>query len=226
MDTVPIIAGDSLVKHTLADRLREQIVLGALGPGERIVEGAWARRFGVAQASIREAINILGQQGFITKAAGRSARVIDFSEQDVLDLYELRGVLEGLAARKAAEMRADTQSLGAAIQQMRDAVRDGDAGRLLDADRAFHLELCRMAANPFVTKQAERVLLPFFAFVRMRVLASGQSTEVWGRDLDSHQRMVDLIAEGEGAVAEAYVHRAMARYAQTAYGNWQRQGPR
>src|ERR1700741_3743780 len=103
MPTRSILTSDGLVKHNLADLLLEEIRNGTLPPGVRIVEGKWARKFGVAQGSIREAINILAQDGFVTKESGRSARVVSFSEQDVLQIFEVRGVLEGLAARLAAQ---------------------------------------------------------------------------------------------------------------------------
>src|SRR5579863_279850 len=61
------LASDGLVKHNLAERLREEIMRGSLQPGARIVEGKWASKFGVAQGSIREAINILAQAGFVSK---------------------------------------------------------------------------------------------------------------------------------------------------------------
>jgi hypothetical protein len=76
--------------------------------------------------------------------------------------------------------------------------------------------------NPYVIEQARRILLPFFAFVRMRVTTSGQQTTVWGKDLEAHQRIVDLLREGEGEVAEQYVKRAMARFGKVAYDNWER----
>src|ERR1700748_1576788 len=108
-----------LVKSSLANRLRDEISRGALPPGTRIIEGTWGRRLGVAQGSIREAINLLAQEGFITKVSGRSARVVSLNEQDVLQLYELRGAVEGLAARLAATQRADVAKLQEAIEAMR-----------------------------------------------------------------------------------------------------------
>ena len=95
-------ASGSLVKSTLASRLRDEISSGALPPGVRIIEGTWGRKLGVAQGSIREAINLLAQEGFVTKISGRSARVVILNEQDVLHLYELRGAMEGLAVHKDA----------------------------------------------------------------------------------------------------------------------------
>jgi DNA-binding GntR family transcriptional regulator len=216
------LAPNGLVKTNLADRLRREIVNGTLAPGERIVEGKWAAKFGVAQGSIREAINILAQDGFISKESGRSARVIHLSETDVAHLYDLRGAMEGLAARLAAAAQPDFTVLQTAVRNMRKSSLAGNRERLVDCDLEFHLELCRLSQNPYVIEQARRILLPFFAFVRMRVTTSGQQTTVWGKDLEAHQRIVDLLREGEGEVAEQYVKRAMARFGKLAYDNWER----
>jgi DNA-binding GntR family transcriptional regulator len=217
-----IVNSEPLVKHALADRLREEIVSGALKPGSRIVEGTWGRKFGVAQGSIREAINILAQEGFVAKAAGRSARVVSLSEYDVLRLYELRGALEGLAGRLAAENKVDTEGLQVAVDGMRRAVKRDRAPELLDADLAFHLELCRLSQNHFLLEHARRILLPFFAFVRMRVVASGQGTSPWSHDLEAHQRIHDLVQEGEARIVEQYIQQVMGRFAASAYDQWEK----
>jgi DNA-binding GntR family transcriptional regulator len=214
-----------LVKHALAERLREEIITGRLEPGSRIVEGTWGRKLGVAQASIREAINILAHETFVIKASGRSARVVNLSEQDVLQLFELRGALEGLAARLAAARDADITELEHALERMRRAAHSGNADEVLDADRQFHLELCDLSGNPHLQQHARRLLLPFFAFARMRVVATGQNTKPWDRGLDAHQRVIDLIREHEAEVAEQYVHRLMARFSATAYQDWQKAPP-
>jgi DNA-binding GntR family transcriptional regulator len=221
MNLAPSSALSGLLKTNIAEMLREQIMKGTLAPGERIIEAKWATRFGVAQASIREAINILAQDGFIRKESGRSARVIRLSEGDVAHLYDLRGVIEGLAARNAAAGKPNLATLQASVHQMREASEAGDRRKLLDADLQFHLELCRLSQNPYVIEQARRILLPFFAFVRMRVTTSGQETKVWEKGLESHQRIVDLLREGEPEVAEHYVKRVMARFGKTAYDVWE-----
>jgi DNA-binding GntR family transcriptional regulator len=89
-----VLTGNGLVKHDLANRLRAEIMNGSLPRGMRIIEGKWAQKFGVAQGSIREAINILAVEGFVNKASGRSARVVHLTEKDVAQLYELRGALD------------------------------------------------------------------------------------------------------------------------------------
>ena len=213
---------DTLVKQALAERLREEIIAGRLPPGVRIVEGTWARKFGVAQGSIREAINILAQEGFVIKASGRSARVVKLSEEDVLELYALRGAIEGLAARLASERKPDISNLEHAVNAMRQAAKKNLCQDLVDGDLEFHLELCRLSGNSHVFEHARRILLPFFAFVRIRVLVSGQSTSVWDKDIEAHQRIIDLLRDGEGDVTEQYVRRAMTRFAATAYDNWEK----
>jgi DNA-binding GntR family transcriptional regulator len=216
-----LLTGKGFVKHDLADRLRIEIMNGSLPRGVRIVEGKWAQKFGVAQGSIREAINILALEGFVNKESGRSARVVHLTEKDVAQLYELRGALEGLAARLAAQMRPDLSKIQSAVDSMRDAANEGNCEALLQYDLQFHLELCELSGNPFIVEQSRRLLVPFFAFVRMRVAASRQTTSPWDKDLEAHQRIIDLVREAEGEVAEQYVKKAMARFAKTAYDNWE-----
>ncbi len=215
------LTGSRFVKNDLADRLRTEIINGSLPRGVRIVEGKWAQKFGVAQGSIREAINILALEGFVNKESGRSARVVHLTEKDVAQLYELRGALEGLAARLAVQMRPDLSKIQAAVDSMRRAANEGNCETLLQHDLQFHLELCALSGNPFIVEQSRRLLVPFFAFVRMRVAASGQTTSPWDKDLEAHQRIIDLVRDAEGEVAEQYVKKAMTRFAKTAYDNWE-----
>ncbi len=97
------VAARGLLKESVAQRLREEILAARISPGEKIVEGKWAREYGVAQISVREALNILAAQGFVTKGHGRSARVLKLERADIIHIYQVRGVLEGLAARLITE---------------------------------------------------------------------------------------------------------------------------
>lgn len=222
MATTSAPAAVGLVKNNLAEELRKEILSGSLKPGMRIVEGKWASKFGVAQGSIREAINILAQAGFVSKAPGRSARVIHLSEGDVAHIYQLRGAIEGLAARIAAAANPNLNVLQSTMDVMRQSATAGNREGLLDCDLLFHLELCEMSRNPYLIEHARRILIPFFAFVRMRVSASGQDPSAWDKDLEAHQRIIDLLRDGEGEVAEQYVRKAMERFAKTAYDNWEK----
>jgi DNA-binding GntR family transcriptional regulator len=211
-----------LLKYTVAERLRAEMVKGALKPGEKIVERRWANAFGVSQASVREAINLLANDGFVTKALGRSARVVNLSAEDVGQIYEMRGALEGLAARLAAEKGDDTVDVQKALSTMERSAQKDDVAALLDANLAFHLGLCRLSGNSYLIDYACRLLTPFFAFVRIRAIASGQSASLWAKDFPAFRRILELIKEGEGETAEQYIKRLMVRIAATAYGSWER----
>jgi DNA-binding GntR family transcriptional regulator len=211
-----------LLKATVAERLCVEIVEGRLGPGEKIVEGSWARKLGVSQASIREAINILVKDGLVTKAQGRSARVVNLSADDVRQIYEMRGALEGLAARLAAEKLGDTAKVEKELSTMQRSAERHDLAGLLDANLNFHLGLCELSGNTYLVEQAYKLLTPFFAFVRIRAIASGQSASLWAKDLPAYRRIVELIQEGESEIVEQYVRKVMVRIAATAYGSWER----
>jgi len=211
---------EELLKDGLAGRFLAEIVNGSLSPGERIVERVWAQKFGVAQASIREAINILEKDGFVTKESGQSARVIHLSEKDVVQLYQVRGALEGLAAYEAALTRPDLSELNSIVMRMRTAAAENNADELVGCDLKFHLQLCKLADNPHLLEHAARILLPFFAFFRLRLSASKQGVSTWDKDVEAHQKIVDLIGEGEAELAEHYVRKAMGRFAKTANKNW------
>src|SRR5271168_474961 len=127
-----------LRKHEIAEFLLAEIVGGTLSPGEQISERMWATKFGVAQASIREAINILAHDGFVMKESGQTARVVNLSEEDVVQLYQVRAGLEGIAGYLAASVGADVSHLQSIVQEMRHASEARDSKALTDWDLQFH----------------------------------------------------------------------------------------
>ena len=84
-------------------RLREWILAGDLPAGSRIAELALVDRLGMSRTPIRAALMTLGQEGLLEALSGGGYAVRTFSEREVADAIELRGTLEGLAARLAAE---------------------------------------------------------------------------------------------------------------------------
>jgi len=160
-----------LLKESLAVQLREMILAGKIAPGEKIIEGRWSREFGVAQISIREAINILTAEGFVTKGHGRSARVLRLRDSDIIHIYHVRGALEGLAARLVAERRMPLQDLELALSQMSEAVQTGDLRRAIDRVQQFHVCLLGRPGNPFILEYGRRLVVPLYAFTLMRALA-------------------------------------------------------
>ena len=209
-----------LVKQSLAAKLKEEILCGNLAPGQRIIERYWAQKFKVAQTSVREAINLLINEGFATKASGRSARVTSYSEVDIAQIYELRAALEGLAARLLAERRPDLKPLEAALKDMRRTTKQGLVRELIEADLQFHLRLCELSGNRFLHTQMRTLLVPAFAFASIRVIQSHQTTQPWEADLDRHKRIIDLIRDGDPSAAEFGVRAMLQQFSGRAYATW------
>ena len=210
-----------LVKQSLAAALREKIVSGAIKPGEVIVEGKWAAHFGVAQGSVREALNILASEGFVQKAHGRRARVTNFTREDVEQIYKLRGSLEGLAARLIVEQQKDLSAMEKAWGDMQRAAAAGDIKRLTDADLHFHLALCDLPSNRFLREHARRLLVPLFAFVLMRVHTNQRGSTPWNNSIGLHGRILAALRLGDPFLAEQFVVRATHDFAVVAYDDWE-----
>jgi DNA-binding GntR family transcriptional regulator len=84
------------------ERLRALILTGEYGPDERLIEEQLAERLGVSRTPVRQALTMLEAEGLVEIAPNRGATVCSFTTEDVWDIYDLRAVLEGHAARRAA----------------------------------------------------------------------------------------------------------------------------
>ena len=214
------LEAEPLVKEHLAGQLRAAIVQGRLSLGQRVVEAVWAREFGVAQASVREAINLLITEGFLVKSAGRSARVPLYTHEDVERIYQVRGALEGLAAQLAAEAHADLTPLEVALARMESAGLRGDVRELVQSDLDFHLALCQASGNPVLVEMLERLLRPLFTFVLLRMLETRETTVSWTPDYARHREIIYLIRDSNPIVAAQFVQHCVGRFVASAQAVW------
>lgn len=209
-----------LVKQNLATQLREEILAGKISAGAKIVEGTWARHFGVAQSSVREALNILIAEGFVTKGHGRSARVLNLSKQDIIHLYQLRGALEGLAARLLTEQKVPLTDLEAAMVEIRKTVEADNVREIITAMQRFHMTLLEKTGNPFLVEEGRRLIIPLFDFTLMRALTHGFDGSPWRQNLERHEQILDAIVSGAPYFAEQTVIRVMDQFLMTALHVW------
>jgi DNA-binding GntR family transcriptional regulator len=209
-----------LLKETLAAQLREAILSGKLSPGEKIIERRWARELGAAQVSVREALNILIAEGFVTKGHGRSARVLRLTDAAIIHTYQVRGALEGLAARIIVEQRLPIGDLEAAMLELRRAVETNDVRTVVDRLQRFHLCLLEKPGNPFLLENGLRLIVPLYAFTLMRALAKGLDTTPWAQQIANHQRIVDAIRMGNPQIAEQVVIHVTNRFLERSLEVW------
>lgn len=195
-------------------RLREMILAGELPGGARIAELTLVEKLGVSRTPIRAALMRLEQEGLLHRLPGGGYAVRTFSETDVADAIELRGTMEGLAARLAAE-RGVAPALLAEAHECLDAIDsalapptldDEGFSRYVELNARFHLLLSRMVGSDVVARELDRVKgLPFAspsAFVVVQT-HSAQARDMLVVAQDQHRQALDAIERREGARAEA-----------------------
>src|SRR5579875_1078064 len=139
--------GNAVSASDVYVKLREEIVSGSLAAGAPLVEGAVAARYGMSRTPVREALRRLQQDGLVERA-DRGMRVRTRSPEEILEIYEVRIVLEAEAARGAAERatRLDLMRIAGALDRMK-AADPADAGAMAATNRAFHEALWSASHN-------------------------------------------------------------------------------
>ena len=135
-------------------QLREAIVGGQLHPNERLVEATVAERMRAGRSAVRAALVRLDQEGLVTLEPNRGARVRHVTDQEALEIEEVRAALEGLLARRAA-VRAtpeDLKALRDVIAEMRERVEAGDSIGYSELNARFHQRIWSAADHPTATR--------------------------------------------------------------------------
>jgi GntR family transcriptional regulator, vanillate catabolism transcriptional regulator len=205
-------------------RLREMILAGELAGGSRIAELAIVDMLGVSRTPIRAALVRLEQEGLLQALPGGGFAVRTFTERDAADAIELRGTVEGLAARLAAERGVEDVVLAQARECLaeidevlaRRALDDAAFLNYVTLNQRFHNLLRDMAGSAVIAREIERVVsLPFAS---PSAFALQQANSPQARDMlivaqDQHRQVLDAIAKREGARAES-IMREHSRIAQ------------
>ena len=138
--------------------LREMILRGKLTPGERLAEAPLAEELGMSRTPVRQALPLLAQEGLLTLNENRGYVVRAFTWAEVADAIDLRGVLEGLAARRIAERGASR----AFIRAIRGCLDDGDAilgkRRMEESDEASYAEMNVRLHNMIIEEAGSSIL--------------------------------------------------------------------
>jgi GntR family transcriptional regulator of vanillate catabolism len=194
-------------------QLRELILNGELSPGERVSELGIVDRLGVSRTPVRVALVRLEEEGLVDCLPTGGFVVRAFDETDIADSIQLRGVLEGMAAQRAAERRLDRDAL-ADLREIVDALDAlvhrraltiGDFSDYIRLNDQFHAQLLHLADSAVLKRSLERVLsLPFAspgAFVRVQAELP-ESREILVIAQEHHRSILEAIEKGEGSRAD------------------------
>ncbi|MFD2093292.1 GntR family transcriptional regulator [Blastococcus deserti] len=204
----------SLDRSTLRERaleaVRSAIISGQYRPGDHLGEVDLASSLGISRGTVREALRHLEQEGLVTAGNRGMLRVNTLTSTQVRELFQVRAALEGLAVRtiiSSPRREAAVEALRTALEQLTD--EGGDFRARIDADLAFHLELCRLAGNSMLVEAWRRLE------GRMRVaILNGAAWQAPMMARSRHATIVDAVERADVDAAVQIVEEHMASAAE------------
>jgi DNA-binding GntR family transcriptional regulator len=183
-----------------ADKLRRAIVAAEIAPGSRLKEASLAMQFQLSRGTVRAALHRLVAEGLVIQRPYSGWQVVSLSSHDAWELYTLRGSLEALAARLAAEKINDSrrQRLLEAFGGLKAAVRARNDEAVTDADFAIHKTIIDLAGHKRLAGQ--------YALVeqQIRMYIASSNAMLGRRDLvvRNHEDLMKAITSGNAEAAE------------------------
>ena len=189
----------SLVKLTAAPRLVERVhraLLDAIGdgtlqPGARLTQEDLAGRLAVSRQPVLQALRLLKKDGVVLDAPGRGLLVAPLDPAWIAQLYQVRGALDALAARLAAERRATIDPK--LVEQGRKAARGRDLQAMIEADVAFHHAIYAASGNPLIEKSAAQHWIHLRGVMGASLQDARRREAIW----DEHAAIAKAIARGD-----------------------------
>jgi DNA-binding GntR family transcriptional regulator len=188
------------VATQLRDSIENEILTGALKPGERLDEASLARRFGVSRTPVREALAQLASVGLIDIRPNRGAIVALIGLEQLIQMFEVMAELEAMAGRLASRRCSaiDKMNIQAAHEECRRAAERGDSDAYYYENERFHQSIYTASHNGFLVEQClvlQRRLRPYR---RLQLRAVNRLRN----SLSEHDLIVEAIFAGDGVKAE------------------------
>ncbi|WP_445529969.1 GntR family transcriptional regulator [Streptomyces cyslabdanicus] len=197
------------LRDIVGESIRSSIYDGTFAPGTRLVEQELAQRYSVSRLPVREALRVLHNEGLVEHLPTRGMVVRTLDERQVAELYDLREVLEVLAAQQASERVAQGAECGlaAALHKASEAAGADDAPGVHAANSDLHQEITALADNVLLAQTLEPIV--------GRVDWLRRGVEDFDVIFAEHVTLTDAIAvgdvEGAGEAARAHVRASRER---------------
>ncbi|WP_018385481.1 GntR family transcriptional regulator [Wenjunlia vitaminophila] len=196
------LTSDALTRAPLREQIKrlllDGLVSGRWRPGDRIVERQVAAELGVSQGPVREALRDLEAMRLIESSPNRGARVCDFTERELREVYPVRAALERLAAETAVDRLAEDLSvLEAEVTALHAAALAGDTEAQIQHAIAFHREIVRAAGNAILLRAWEGLGIELWTSMSIRWLR----TELH-ENADDHEFLVEAFRRRDPRVGE------------------------
>lgn len=183
------------------DAILEEVASGQLAPGDRVIQEQIAQALGVSRQPVQQALVLLRNQGVLHDAPGRGLLVAPLDPQHVQHMYDVRAAVEGLAARRAAELNSERAAKAgpALIDAGRRAVAGGSVAKMIAADIKFHEFICSLSGNPLIASTLDSHLTHTQRVMGEVLLRDEKPRDIW----DQHAAIMQAVADGDGDRAEA-----------------------
>ena len=181
------------LREIVSDALRQAIRDGILPPGERLMEIPLAEELGVSRTPIREAIRILEQEGLIVMIPRRGTYVADMSLKDITEVFELRSILEELAAELAAERitNEEIEALEQHLVEIGNYMNEKNLDKVVQADILFHEILYKASRNDRLVEMIHNLREQTLRFRTLSMSQTGRLAKTW----DEHRQLVEAISD-------------------------------
>lgn len=199
---------DTLGRVVLGDKVKEYVIeaimSGEFQPGDRVVASSLARRLGVSQAPVREAIRDLVLLGFLENKAFKGTSVRSFSPKELYEVYTVRAALESLAARLAAERLTedDVQALQDTLDEMIRAAQEQDEERMVRLDNQFHEAILQVSDNELLYQLWQTLQFGHWTIITTR--SSSYNLEELAR---RHETLLTALASRDSQLAAVAMQR-------------------
>ncbi len=204
------------VQATLVEQVYEKILAeisgGRLVSNQRLIQDELARMLGVSRQPIQQALLLLHSQGYLREAPGRGLVVAPIDIRAISELYQIRSVIEGLAARLAAARR-DKAALKRGLALVKDgraAVKQGSLTKLIRADIEFHKALYDMSGNGMIREATQPNWYHFSRVMGEVLLQDEPPRDIW----DQHEAILAAIEQENAASAEVLAREHITRAAE------------
>jgi DNA-binding GntR family transcriptional regulator len=192
----------------VVDSIRDAIVNGEFAANQRLVEADLSERFGASRGNVRTALLQLTSEGLVERVQNRGARVRAVSLTEAIEITEVRMVLEGLCAAKAAERLTDDdrerlRGIGAAMQQ---AVTSGDLLGYSELNQQLHALIRSLGGQATAQAILERLRGQNVRHRFRLALHPGRAAV----SLPQHLEIIDALCAGDARAAEAAVRRHLS----------------
>lgn len=180
--------------------LRKAILSEEIKPGEKLVERKIAMKLGVSRTPVREALRMLETEGLVKHIPRRGVVVTRLSPQEAWEIYQIRSVLEGLAARLAAEWitEEEIEHIEGLIKEMEKAVEAKDLAYLNELNSRFNDAIYGAARSPRLKQMISNLYDYIASFARVGYNLPGRIQEV----LAEHKAIFEAIKRGDVEEAE------------------------